>query len=261
MGVTREAPRAERDGGLRALVVEDEPDMRGAIAEVLAERGHGVLALGDGAAAWEALRAERFPLMVLDLGLPGIDGLELCRRLRALPGGDATVVVVLTARTAPADLGAVLDAGADDYLAKPFDVGMLDVRVAVAERRVAEVARRRRAEAELTARARLDGAVKTARTVVDRLGDRLGVLVADADLLPAMVRGEARERAAGLVRGAHRAAATLAQLERLVRFVETVKGDEVMLDLEAATARETAAEADRARRRGKRPGRGAGLVS
>jgi len=232
----RDGNPSEPERALRVLLVEDDVDLRALIAEVLEERGHRVLALGDGAAAWEALQAERFPLIVLDLGLPGLDGIELCRRLRALPDGDESVVVVLTARTSTGDLRMVLDAGADDYLAKPFDIGVLDVRLTVAERRVVDVARRRRAEAELTARARLDGAVKTARTVVDRLGNQLAVLVANADLLTEMVGGDARDRAAGLVRGGHRAAKTLAMLERLVRFEETVKGDEVMLDLDAATA-------------------------
>src|SRR2546428_11623552 len=110
----RDGFQAEVDRGLRILLVEDDADLRALIAEVLAERGHRVVALGDGAAAWEALQADPFPLIVLDLGLPGLDGIELCRRLRSLPDGDASVVVVLTARTTPGDLRTVLDAGADD---------------------------------------------------------------------------------------------------------------------------------------------------
>jgi DNA-binding response OmpR family regulator len=230
--------------GLRVLLVEDDPELREVIVEVLEGRGHQVVALGDGGVAWQRLQADSFPLIVLDLGLPGLDGVELCRRLRRLPEGDASVVLVLTARTQPAALQAVLEAGADDYLAKPFDISLLDVRFEVAERRVVEVARRRRAEAELTARARLDGAVKTARSVVDRLGNQLGVLVANAELLTEMVGDEARERAEGLVRGGYRAANTLELLQRLVRFEEVVKGDEVMLDLEAAAREDADAEPD-----------------
>jgi len=132
----------------------------------------------------------------------------------------------------------VLDAGADDYLAKPFSPDLFDVRLAVMERRVAEVGRRRRAEAELAARARLEGAVLTARTVVDRLGNQLAAMVANADLLAEMVGGEAHDRAEGQVRAGHAAAATLRLLAELVRFEEMTKGDERMLDLDAAAARD-----------------------
>ncbi|HEY3081751.1 MAG TPA: response regulator [Chloroflexota bacterium] len=236
-GPTGEA--AEAPGGrLRVLLVEDDPDLREMTTELLEGAGHEVVALGDGVAAWEALRGESFPLVVLDVGLPGLDGIEVCRRLRGLPDGDAVMVLVVTARTAPADLQAVLDAGADDYLAKPFDPNLFEVRLAVMERRVAEVARRRQVEAELAAQARLDGAVKTARTVVDRLGNQLATLVANADLLTEMVGGEAHDRAEGLARGGRGAATTLRLLGRIVRFEELVKGDETMLDLDAAAARD-----------------------
>ncbi|HEY3082258.1 MAG TPA: response regulator transcription factor [Chloroflexota bacterium] len=218
----------------RVLLVEDDPALRAAMAEMLEGRGHRVVALGDGAAAWRALQAEAFPLLVTDLGLPGLDGLELCRRLRGLRHGDASVVLVVTARTAPGDLRAVLDAGADDYLAKPFSVDLFEVRLAVMERRVAEVARRRQAEAELAARARLDGAVKTALTVVDRLGNQLAVLVANADLLAEMVDGEARNRAERLARGGRDAATVLGFLGRVARLEQLVAGDESMLDPDAA---------------------------
>jgi DNA-binding response OmpR family regulator len=226
------------DGRLRVLLVEDDPDLREMTAELLTGAGHEVVALGDGVEAWERLQAESFPLVVLDVGLPGLDGIELCRRLRRLPDGDAVMVLVVTARTAPADLQAVLDAGADDYLGKPFDPSLFEVRLAVMERRVREVARRRQVEAELAAQARLDGAVKTARMVVDRLGNQLATLVANAELLAEMVGGEARDRAEGLARGGRGAATTLRLLGRIVRFEERVKGDEPMLDLEAAAARD-----------------------
>jgi DNA-binding response OmpR family regulator len=223
---------------LRVLLVEDDADLREMTTELLADAGHEVVALGDGVAAWERLQADVFPLVVLDVGLPGLDGIEVCRRLRRLPEGDGVMVLVVTARTAPADLQAVLDAGADDYLAKPFDPSLFEVRLAVMERRVKEVARRRQVEAELAAQARLDGAVKTARMVVDRLGNQLATLVANADLLTEMVSGDARDRAEGLARGGRGAATTLRLLGRIVRFEERVKGDETMLDLEAAAARE-----------------------
>jgi len=206
------------------LLVDDEPLLRDPMADLLEARGHEVVALADGDAAWRAIQNERFPLLLLDIGLPGVDGLELCRRLRRLPHGDDSVVLVVTGRTAPADLRAVLDAGADDYLAKPFPIDLFDVRLAVMERRTREVGRRRRAEAELAAQARLEGAVKTALTAVDRLGNQLAVLVANADLLAELVDGEARDRAEALARGGRGAAADLRFLGRIARLEELVDG-------------------------------------
>ena len=134
VGVEAVGPAPPAGGGLAALLVEDDPDLRRLLAAVLAERGHRVVACPDAEAAWAARAGEEFPLVVLDRLLPGMDGLALCRRLRALPGGDRPVVLVLTARARPEDLAAVLAAGADDCLAKPFDLGHLEVRLAVAER-------------------------------------------------------------------------------------------------------------------------------
>jgi DNA-binding response OmpR family regulator len=219
------APRrqgAPSGGALRVLLVDDEPLVREPMTALLEERGHAVVALGDGAAAWRALQEESFSLVLLDLGLPEIDGLELCRRLRRLPQGDDSVVLVVTGRTAPSDLRAVLEAGADDYLAKPFAIGLFEVRLAVMERRVAEVARRRRSEAELAAQARSEGAVKTALTAIDRLGNQLAVLVANADLLGELVDGEARDRAEEIARGGRRVAQDLRFLGRIARLEERI---------------------------------------
>lgn len=119
--------------------------IRAILAEVLSDRGHEVVALADGLQAWTRCQLEPPPLVVLDVGLPGLDGLELCRRLRTLPDGDRVFVIVVTARSQAADLSAALDAGADDYLTKPFELARLEARLAIAERRIAERASRVRA--------------------------------------------------------------------------------------------------------------------
>jgi DNA-binding response OmpR family regulator len=127
---------------MRVLIVEDDPDIRGLVAEIVAEeRGHEAAAFASAEEAWDASQDEAFPMMVLDWMLPGgMDGLELCRRLRATPAGQNSVILVLTARSRPPDLTAVLDAGADDYLTKPFGVRELMARVrAVMRRRAAAV--------------------------------------------------------------------------------------------------------------------------
>ncbi|MBM2809633.1 MAG: putative signaling protein [Chloroflexi bacterium] len=131
---------------MKTLLVDDDPTMRKLIGHVLAERGHDVAATTDAEAALAACAAEPFPLVVVDSGPPRMDGIELCRRLRASPGGDRRVVLVVTAQDHPDTLSKVLEAGASDYLAKPFHLTTLDARLALAERQVANLEEHRRIE-------------------------------------------------------------------------------------------------------------------
>ena len=161
---------------LRALVVEDDADIRKILADVLVERGHHVVACPDGETAWTACQQATFALVLLDLGLPGMDGLELCRRLRALPHGDQSVVVVLTARLGADPLEAVLAAGADDYLAKPFDLRYLERRLSIAERQATALQLRAAAEEALrTSEARF-------RSLIHNAADLILILAPDDTL-------------------------------------------------------------------------------
>lgn len=103
---------------MKLLVVEDEPRIAAFIHKGLRAQGFDVESVETGGAALHAARADRFDLVLLDLGLPDLDGLEVLRRLRA--SGNAVPVVILTARNEPDDrsLGAAL--GAAEYLTKPF---------------------------------------------------------------------------------------------------------------------------------------------
>jgi PAS domain S-box-containing protein len=134
---------------MKTLVVEDDVTTRSLLQELLKTRGYDVHACADAEAAWDAYAHGAYPLVLLDLMLPGMDGLELCRRLRGLPQRDRTLIVVLTSRTRPQDLQEVLDAGADDYLTKPLDARGLAVRLTIAERQIEHLARRKDAEARL----------------------------------------------------------------------------------------------------------------
>ena len=128
---------------MRILVVEDEPLLARGLTDLLRSRGHMASALDRGERALDILATERFDLIMLDIGLPGIDGLELLRRLRTR--GDATPVLMLTARDALSDKVSGLNLGADDYLAKPFANEELLARVqALARRRPVLVASERR---------------------------------------------------------------------------------------------------------------------
>ena len=133
--------------------MDDEPGMRFMLAQVLQTLGHEPLVFGDAESAWESFRREPCSLAILDWKMPGMDGLELCRRIRASDRGDETVVVVVTASDSLEDLQTILAAGADDYVAKPAQLRNLKVRLAIAEQKTRELAERKRAEKQL-ARAR-----------------------------------------------------------------------------------------------------------
>lgn len=101
----------------RAVVVEDDADIRGLLELVLQQLGYDVSAVDTGEAALEAVREFGADLVTLDVGLPGIDGLEVLARLREFHTGP---VVMVTARAREADAERALEAGADGYLVKPF---------------------------------------------------------------------------------------------------------------------------------------------
>ncbi|MGB3935604.1 MAG: response regulator transcription factor [Burkholderiales bacterium] len=118
---------------MRILIVEDDAALASGIARILEGEGHAVDVMAKGEQAVLGARQERFDVILLDIGLPGIDGFEVLRRLRA--AGNRTPVLVLTARDALDDRVHGLDLGADDYLAKPFAMPELTARVRALVRR------------------------------------------------------------------------------------------------------------------------------
>jgi len=118
---------------VRVLVVEDEPSLREGIGDLLRGDGHTVTAVGDGVAGVEAGLGELFDLVVLDLMLPRLDGMEVCRRLRSARPG--LPILMLTARGSEDDKVRGLGEGADDYVTKPFSARELLARVRALARR------------------------------------------------------------------------------------------------------------------------------
>jgi two-component system response regulator MprA len=118
---------------VRILVVDDDRGVREALRRALALAGYEVQLAEDGEAALELLVQAVPEAVVLDVGLPGVDGLEVCRRVRRM--GSRAPILVLTARDAVSDRIDGLDAGADDYMVKPFDVGELQARLRALLRR------------------------------------------------------------------------------------------------------------------------------
>jgi two-component system response regulator MprA len=118
---------------VKVLVVDDEPAVRAALERAL-RSNYDVRLAADGQAALDAISERPVDAVVLDVAMPGIDGLEVCRRMRS--AGDRTPVLMLTARDAVDDRVAGLDAGADDYLVKPFALRELQARLRALMRRV-----------------------------------------------------------------------------------------------------------------------------
>jgi len=119
--------------GARVLIVEDDPGIRMTLEDRLAAEGCAVASRADGLSGEAAARSGQFDIVLLDLMLPGRDGLSLCRNLRA--AGSRVPVIMLTARGADMDIVVGLKEGADDYLPKPFDSNVLVARMEALLRR------------------------------------------------------------------------------------------------------------------------------
>ncbi len=116
----------------KALVVDDSPTMQKMLRLILEDMGFDVRTVGSGEAACVELTKQEFPLLLIDWTLPGMSGLELCSHVRSKSADPAPTVVMITARSRPEDLDAILAAGASDYVQKPFDAAGLQTRVRVA---------------------------------------------------------------------------------------------------------------------------------
>jgi two-component system, OmpR family, response regulator QseB len=118
---------------MRILIVEDDPRIHHSLAEDLRRQHHAVDVAEDGLTGLDYARAQVHDVILLDILLPGLDGLELCRRLRS--ERSQALILMVTARDDVNDKVAALDAGADDYLVKPFDLAELSARIRAVSRR------------------------------------------------------------------------------------------------------------------------------
>jgi DNA-binding response OmpR family regulator len=125
---------------VRILIAEDDPVTRKILESSLGKLGWDVITASDGAAAWtilENLDGEKAPeLVLLDWMMPGLDGIEICRKLRSTPGFELVYIILLTSRTDKEDLAIGFIAGANDYITKPFHPAELELRVRVGQRLV-----------------------------------------------------------------------------------------------------------------------------
>src|SRR5580693_9352810 len=119
---------------MKILIAEDENISRMVLEASLKKRGHEVAAVENGLKAWEAFQKEYFPVMISDWMMPEMDGLALCREVRRSPRDRYTYLVLLTALEGKTNYLEAMDAGADDFITKPFDADQLTARIHVAAR-------------------------------------------------------------------------------------------------------------------------------
>lgn len=162
---------------MKILLAEDVAATRRLVEATLVRLGHEVRAVADGAAAWDAFGEFAPDIIVLDWQLPILDGLEVCRRVRAAEAGRDTFVLMLTSRDGTLDLRDALAAGVDDYLTKLAGPQHLTARIAIAERHVAGRRAQRAAEDEAQRARWLVGVNETTVAMQHELNNPLAALL------------------------------------------------------------------------------------
>ena len=158
---------------MRILLVEDHLASRAQLQRLLEHRGHEVTAVGTAEEAEAELASQKFPFLILDWMLPGKSGLDLCRELRAVSEMDEVFILLVTGRSDTSDLKQALEAGANDYLTKPLDLGLLQIRLSVAESRIVVLKERTQA------RAQLQNALKRMVDILEKTSDGFFALSSD----------------------------------------------------------------------------------
>jgi len=162
---------------MKILITEDDAITLKLLERKLRSWGYEVVACTDGKAAWERLQQEDAPnLLLLDWMIPGMDGIDICRKLKQQPKDTPTYIILLTARNREDDIVAGLDAGADDYITKPFGNNELRSRVNVGSRMIA-------LQTALLKKEKLQAVFETASAVCHELNQPLQVVSGIAELL------------------------------------------------------------------------------
>jgi DNA-binding response OmpR family regulator len=219
---------------MKVLIADDSPLIRRLIEVAVLDRGHEVIAAEDGDVAWALFEREQPSLVILDWQMPGLDGLEVCRRIHASPSARDVFVLVVTGRVEGDDVVNALNAGADDYLFKPFTPPSITARLEIAERRIAANEARWTAEEALSNAQWMAGIGQTALAIQHEINNPLAALLSNVqlmlmdDALPADVRSLADD----LLTQARRVANVVKRLSQLEtpKTVEYLVG-EPMLDL------------------------------
>jgi two-component system, cell cycle response regulator len=239
------------------LIAEDDPISRRILQSWLQKWNYHVIALENGIDAWSALQREDSPSMaILDWMMPGLDGIEVCRRIRARQQGSYKYVLLLSAKEGKHDVVTGLEAGADDYLTKPFDVNELRARVRAGKRILELQGELVKAHTELQFEAAHDhltglwnrGAImdllhrETRR--IARIGEPLGVMMADVDNFKRINDSHGHQTGDAVLREVAR---RLLQSVRNYDYVGRYGGEEFLIVLTACTPSDLIVTAERMR--------------
>ena len=227
---------------MKILLAEDSDVVRQMLHAAATRAGHVVTSVTDGLTAWESFCALRPQLVILDWNIPGIDGLEVCRRIRAREESRDTFVLMITARAAGDELREALDGGVDDYITKPVSPEHLRARLQIAERSLQQGAARREAEDALLRSRWLAGIGETTLALQHELNNPLFALLGHAELFALDPAATDRQRAdvAVIVEQARRVAGVVRRLAllkepRSVPYID----DALMIDLSGESSEAT----------------------
>jgi DNA-binding response OmpR family regulator len=211
-----ETPSSE-PARLRVLVADDDAATREQIVTALSELDAEVEVAADGGEAWSLFEEWRPDLVLLDVDMPIVDGIEVCRRIRELDEDHEAFVVFLAERDHPETLDTLLDAGGDEFIAKPMTPEDLRARLIVSRRRIAQSAAQRRAEVELVDARRLSAIGETTLSLQHEINNPLSALLGNAELLLMEMRekGEKNELLIVIHEQAMRIADVVRRLRRL----------------------------------------------
>lgn len=196
----------------RILLVEDDTEMARLMSGILAVDGHEIAVSADGLAALDVLKASPVELLLLDVGVPGVDGFEVCRRVRARETGDnRTTIVMITGRHDTASKLLAFSVGADDYLVKPLDIREL-------RGRVARWIDSRSEHAEIVVRRRRDAIREIVSTICHEINNPLSAAVMGVDLVMARAALDDESR-----RNLETVSASLLRIEDVITALKAVE--------------------------------------
>ena len=226
---------------MRVLIAEDNPVLQLLLERLITKWGHESVICKDGAKAWEVFQEGEPPLLlILDWMMPGMDGVDLCKKIRALPDGDQFYVIMLTSKGETEDMVQGLQSGANDYVTKPFAHAELEARLQVGVRMI-------ELREALIASEQKRTLMAAAGAAAHEINQPLTVILGMVDLWMAQMPDDeaVRERLNPIQTAAERIRDIVKQMLKIEQFTtKPYVGDSVIVDFEASSSESSEADRD-----------------